>query len=480
MKKTLWAILVLGFVCRLLYLGGRQLDTDELLLATAVRGDSAAALLNRFGTGALFPVPLNVLAQKLSVILLGESNWALRFPSVLFSTLSLWVLFRAATYLFGERVALCTTALLAILPLHYHFSQEAGPGSLFFLLSLVSYDCLLRNAAGSQAGWISRLGLAVALTLLFYTSPLAAFVVASQFICLLFAPAITDWNKGECTSAQPPGGDASHRLRMLAVYTSCALASLALFYPWARFAWVPGRLASLPHLPSWRFLYLGIKELGDNSYPATLILLIGACIGFYALRRHKQFQRLRWLLVWLFSLVPMPLLCDSMVRSHLSTTCLIPLSAPLVLLAGYGVSFVGERLTILDEPPIQVSAPAIAYLVLSAAVSTFIAHRHWQRVEVDWAGAASYLKTKLSPGDELTVPIGASLLEYYEPIELYRMGRLDPGSGKSVDRPGIRRAVVCADGARPDPCRAFRKAAGNDPAWSRLELRGLTVFERPK
>ncbi|PYV12689.1 MAG: hypothetical protein DMG07_16630 [Acidobacteria bacterium] len=223
------------------------------------------------------------------------------------------------------------------------------------------------------------------------------------------------------------------------------------------------------------------KELGDNSYPMSVLLLAGSWTGARALRRHGRDGTLRFLLLWATASI-VPLLAVEIWSGYFFAIRQILFTTPaLVLLAGYGLSHVGERLTILDLLPHRTSAPAIAYAGLTVIVSVAIAVRHWRSEPVDWRGTAQQLEDTLRQGDVVAMPQINALLEYYAPrLENFRADDLSAGPG-FLGREGVqRRFVVCLDSLRPDPCAAFRRAVERDPAWRRQQLRGFTQWQREK
>ncbi len=475
MRKTLGAILAAGFVYRLVFLGGGQLCTDELLQAIAVRGDSTHAVLVRLRASSILSTPLNVAVQKLLTSVFGESAWALRLPSVIFATLALWVIFRIASRMFHDRVALYSAALLALIPLNYHWSQQGQAHALYFLLSLTSYDLLLSISSGRESGvrgWVKLTGV---LTLLFYSNYLALSIVISHILCLLFAPVLTKGASAGAGASTVGERSSAGKRRLVAVYLACTCAAFVLFLPWARISWPAWTSAPWPHMPTLRILAGLLQGFGDNSYAATVLLLAASCTGVAALRLHGRRHELRWIFIWLCSLTPAVFLTDLLAKSGVSAVHFQPVLAPLILLAGYGLSYTGERLTILRELPLQLSAPAIAYMGLTAGLSVYIAQSHWRRVEVDWEGAARYAREVLRAGDELTAPIGVSFLDYYVPVGEYKKGHLNSAQTGERD---VRRLVVCVEGLRPDPYRPFKAAIAGDRSWERLELPGLTLFLR--
>mgnify|MGYP001041385296 CR=1 FL=1 len=484
MKKVLVIILGAGFAYRLLFLGKRQLWTDELMQALVARESSPEGMLARLQGGIVLPSPLDFLIQKGVVLVLGESPWALRLHAVLLGTLSLWIFFRIAQRLFGRRTALYATVLLALFPLHYHYSQEGRPYALFLFLTLICYELLLRKIMAEGAGWSDWAVLGIALALLLYTSFLGILVMLSQVAglaaSLILGSRITAARTRVILEGEKPDLP-SARLSQVAQYCCVAAAACLLFVPWARLAWqAPLAAAGLERL-SPRILLRIVKEIGDNSYPMTALLLLGGVTGVRALLRHGRRQALAWLAAWFGVSFPCLFLFELLTEYPFAVHQILHCTPPLILLAGYGLSYAGERFTILDQQPYRASSPALLYAGALLILSLSIARSHWSKELADWRGTAKALEAITRPGDELAMPEVSDLLEYHAPsLANFAAADLDPAPGSLRSADVSRRIVVCYDGMTPDPCSRFRPAAARDRNWTKLEFRGFSVFLRQK
>ncbi len=480
MKKILGLILGAGFVFRLLYLGRRQLWTDELLQALLLRTGSVSGMLLAMRDRIGLPAPLDSIIQKGFVLLLGESAWVLRLHAVLFGTLSIWVFFRIARSLFGDRVALYSTVLFAFFPLLHRYSQEAQPYALLTFLTLVSFELLLRAVARPSGNWRRWLAVAGSLVGLLYTSYLGTSIIVTQLSCLTLAA---------FAGSRPIGSSGAHETatgglpcvtwKDVLLYGLCALFAATLFIPWAILIWsrpVSILISDLlyPRLPLRLF-----KELGDNSYAVTALLFAGVVTGIRALRRHGRRQSLIWLTGWFVFAIPAVLVLDYLSGNGFMIAQILPAVPALLLLAGYGLSYVGERLTILEELPIQVSSPSLVFATGLLLMAAFVAYSHRNRELADWAGVAGYLQDTVKPGELLTIPEASALIEYYAPaLSEFRNGDPDVKSYLAVTGRTNRAIVVCANGLIPDPCAGVRSEALKDRRWSRRPFRGISVFIR--
>jgi uncharacterized membrane protein len=484
MKKYIGIILGVGFLHRLLFLGTRQLWTDELMQARIIKFGSLAEILKHLRDGMDLASPLDFLVQKSVSFLLGDSTWALRLHAVIFGTLSIWIFYRLARFLFGDRVAVYSAVLFAFFPLAYHYSQEARPYALLMFLTLLSYDLLLRQVYAKSKRWQGWVLVACVLTLLLYTSPLGSMILLSQLVGLVLSAA---WKPRP--EAGSHGGEhekaaldfSAARWSQVALYAAAALAACVLFYPWLRFVWTRPMIAPASEIANPKLVLRFIKELGDNSYPVAGMLLIGLITGVRALVRHGRRDAVRWLLTWFLVPIPALLLAELWAGYFFAIRHLLHATPPLVLIAGYGLSYVGERLTILPHLPYQLSSPAIVYAGLLVLMSVWIGQSHAHSEPADWRGTAAFLNDTVRPGDAVSMPGVYALLEYYSPaLESFRVGDLDPGPGSLAAGEVKRRIVVCYDKMWPDPCGGFRTPALKDPAWGKRQFTAFKVFFRAK
>jgi uncharacterized membrane protein len=478
MKKILGIILALGLIFRLLFLGKRQLWTDELIQALAVQAQSAEEMFRLLNAGIAFPSPLDSLVQRGVVGVLGGSAWSLRLHAAIFGAAAVFFFYRLSRHLFGERVALYCSALFAIYPLNLHYSQEAGPWSLLLMLTLASYDLLLRHVSGHSVagGWLL---LPVVLMLLLYAGLPGAAVLVSQALGLV----LTARAGRNATRHDPEKPEDLPRVQRsgILVYFGLAGIAVAAFLPWVLFSSGMSAPGTSIQLRDPKLALTILKEIGDSSYAVTGLLLAGAAAGIRALRLHGRIRILSWMLTWFFASLTAVLVIEAASGCPYAVRHLVHVVPPLVLLAGYGLSHVGERLRVLDQFPSALSTPAQLYCAALLIASAWITFSHWNKEPVDWAGTARFLAETAQPGDALTMPRVNLLIEYYSPnLARYRVDDLNPEPG-TLSSPDLkRRRVVCFNGMKPDPCASFRPQALKDKAWMRREFAGLTLFQREK
>ncbi len=473
MKKILGAVLALGAVYRLAFLGQRQLWTDELIQASVIRASSPHDLIKWLKAGVSLPAPLDYFIQKGFVVLLGESPWSLRLHAAILGSLSVWLFYRIASRMFGLRPALYATALFAIYPLHQHYSQEGRPFALLVFLTLASYDVLLRTAAvrTRRLGWVVLLAITI---LLLYSNILAIPVILAQAAGLVF---VASFIRNAAEPSRP--GSRNIGATDLVIYAIVAALAFVVYAPWVLYSWSKPLVVSRSDLVNPKILLVALKGLGDGSFPVAGLLLAGAVVGIRALRRHGNRSCLIWLLTWVVVYVAAVWVFDVWTGYFFAARQLVAASPALIMLAGYGMAHIGERLTILDELPYRISSPAQVYALMLLVMSVWVAQRHWRYDPADWRGTAQLLREDLKEGDALSAPMVHSLLEYLVPsLENFRSADMDPGPGTIAGGGANKRLVVCYNGMSPDPCRSFRDPASRDKSWTRFETRGFTIFER--
>jgi hypothetical protein len=484
LHKMVWIVIAAGGLFRFVFLGTRQLTTEELMQAVAARANSVGELLDCLRGGIFLATPLDHLIQKCVVVILGESTWALRLHAALLGILAIWMFYRMADFLFQKRVAVYSTILFAFFPLAYHYSQAGQPYGLFLLGTLLSYSLLQRIVAGGGRDSLDWIKLALLLVFLLYSSYLGVTVLISQLVGLLLL-----MRRKSARNSQPEISQGEERPihllsvepRQVLLYAGAAIIALLAFLPWAYSIWHKPSVAGVWEVLAIKLPVRIMKEFGDGSYVASVVLLMGLVAGIRALQRHRQQNLLLWLLTWgclsALPVVAFELWAGLPFAIHDVLHC----TPPLILISGYGLSYLGEQMTLLDRLPHRISSPAAAYAALLVLLSIGIASRHWRSEPVDWKGTAAYLQETARAGDAITMVKIHGLLEYYAPsLAGFRSYSLDPGPGSLSSSSVTRRIVVCLNDMPLDPSSAFQKSARKSPAWKMLQRRGFTIFMREK
>ncbi|MFH1641560.1 MAG: glycosyltransferase family 39 protein [Nanoarchaeota archaeon] len=170
-KKTIIILIVLvGTLLRIYNLSSESINFDEAGQLELMHNPDFD-----YGNPPFYYLFLNNWAT-----IFGTSELSIRFPSVIFGVLSIFMLYKLACLIFNEKVALLSALILALNPFHVFFSQQARMYSLFMLLSLLSlyyfFKILMKNKK-------SDLYLYLILNLLnLYTHYFAIFVLFSEIL----------------------------------------------------------------------------------------------------------------------------------------------------------------------------------------------------------------------------------------------------------------------------------------------------------
>jgi mannosyltransferase len=171
--------------------------------------------------------PLYYYLLWLWVRLAGTSEFALRFPSVVFGALTVPLLWVAARRLLGRRAAWLSILLVTLSPLHVYYAQEARMYTLLTFLGLLSSLLLLLHLLNLQSAnlrtpvvWAYILVTAAAL----YTHYFAFFLLAAQALYVAYR-----W------WAFPLPIRERVRVRVNRTYVIIPLSLFLLYLPWLPF-----------------------------------------------------------------------------------------------------------------------------------------------------------------------------------------------------------------------------------------------------
>ncbi|MFN8484088.1 MAG: glycosyltransferase family 39 protein [Anaerolineae bacterium] len=271
------AALLLGFALRVVRLGDANIWWDEGLATWAVRQGFLAT--TRWTAGDVHP-PLYFWALWPWVRMMGESEFAFRFLTVVVGTLTIAAVIVLGRIIGGPSVGVLAGLLLATARFHIWWSQEMRMYALAgLLLTLALYAMLRWWASGSRRAW---LGYILAATGGLYTIYLSVVMLLAANLWVLGA-LIAAWRRRETWVGR----------RLVAWVVAQALV-LVLFVPWLVYAvgkmssWSvaePINFAFVAQLQA-TLLTLGIStDIDRVLLPALLLSLIFAVGVVLLLRR---------------------------------------------------------------------------------------------------------------------------------------------------------------------------------------------------
>ena len=402
--RSLWFVFIFGALIRFLGLGHKQLWLDELIQAVRSSPSSLSGVLKSVADDRA-QAPLDYIVQHYLAGQLGHSEFALRFHAALFGTLTILALYYLARSVFDERVALITSILYAVYPLHHTYSQESRPYALFTLLTVCSYLLFWHLLlAGKAKTWLAYV---VVNTLLFYANYFGMFVVFSQFVfaCTLLAPRISE----SLPEIRKVG------LAFVSGLLATITASIALFIPWIVMGIGTNLVYSpLPEHFGFKLFLRFVKELSDRSFPLSIVLIAFAILGILKLR--STFGHLSFLLCWF--LLPLPLIFLLLyVEDYFFAIRQILFATPaLFMLISLGILYLSE---IAVKAKGTRGTAVVRWAVASVGLMSITQiGLHFPDRREDLRGAGQFLKRNVSGRDVVIAPGLGNVLSFYFP-EIY-------------------------------------------------------------
>jgi len=127
-KIILYGLVGLGFLLRIFHLGNQSLWFDEIITVHLAQLPLLAGLDQLLNQGIQL-TPLFHWIVKLWLFT-GTSEWALRFPAVFFSVLTIPLMYRLGKIYFNVPVGLFAVAIFAVNPFQIWYAQEVRAYSL--------------------------------------------------------------------------------------------------------------------------------------------------------------------------------------------------------------------------------------------------------------------------------------------------------------------------------------------------------------
>jgi len=170
--------IVLAFCIRISDLERQSLWNDEMFTMD-VAGHSIGSIQETLVTNYHHP-PLYFYFAYWSTSLFGMTAWAIRFPSVIFGTLTVGLIYLFGRKLFDSRAGIIAATLCLVAPFHLAYSQEGRPYALAGFLCLLSFYSFYRYI--TERDHVSAILYPLTTIVLLYTHHWGMFVVAVQII----------------------------------------------------------------------------------------------------------------------------------------------------------------------------------------------------------------------------------------------------------------------------------------------------------
>ena len=433
MRRRLLVVLILiAFGRGVLGLGAKSLWWDESLSLHRARLDLAGIVSNQITlTDSIQQVitvdnhpPLYFLLLRLAIQLLGESEFALRFPSLAFAVLTVPLLYATARRLIpGRRGAgLAAAALGALSPMYLWYGQEARMYTMVAFLSLLSFYLYIRaffESNRSRAGWIAAyVGASALLVLTHYLGALLIIAEAAVLAIMLVR------------------NRASRRLAMIAIGVLLVV-SLGALLNASRTMPADTDQLGFRFVPLFELLrdVLNSFSLGLSVDVADwyvilidLLFLLFALLGLGWLVRHER--RAAWLLAGYLILPIVSIYLLSFVRpAYMNSRHLILATPAFYLLAGTGLAAGspiarangGQRMSRMMPCLWAAAGCLLAAGIGYSTCNYFFDSRYSKDPHREWG---AYLREHSRPGDVVIVnpPHIAELYGYYASSDIPWVG----------------------------------------------------------
>ena len=382
-------LLLIAAVVRLIGLGLDSLWFDEVFSVRIARlGVSEIVSL---AARDVHP-PLYYLLLHFWTKLFGDTEFAVRMLSAVFSGLTVFVVYRLALMLFNRRTAIYTALLTALSPLQVFYAQEARMYALLACLSTISVYFFLRWLKDGER--LPAVLYVISTALLLYTHLYALFVVLAQFLyfaMLLFVARDV------------------FRERWRAWLTMCFITGL-LFVPWMLIAFQQASRAT-GHFwikePDWLAPLGTLIEYSGSLWVALLLLPLFAygvkrCCGQHAAAQVSPFGHLKtFLLLWLVLPICLPFILSKVMTPFYLTKYTLAASLPFYLFTAIGL--IQVRKTVAQTILILLICISLA-TVLRGELNTLKRER--------WRDAAYNVERQAMAGDVVLFNSAGSLLSY--------------------------------------------------------------------
>lgn len=173
----LLAILLLGLFLRIYHLGNESIWLDEAVSIKWANSNLFHILRDVSGD---VHVPLYPIVLHLWVYFFGDSEFSIRFPSLVFGFIAIFMIYKVGAVIFDKEVGILSALLLALSSFHIYYSREARMYSLMALLTLLSIYFFINLL--KERSLLASIGYIVSSILLMYTHIYGLFIIVAQNI----------------------------------------------------------------------------------------------------------------------------------------------------------------------------------------------------------------------------------------------------------------------------------------------------------
>lgn len=401
---ALFNIIVLALVLRMIYLGSKSLWLDEA--ANLLMAEQSFFSW----TNTLPPFYFAFLHFWLAF---GKSEVILRFPSVILGVLSVYIIFRIGTILYGEKEGLISAFLLSISQTAIFFSQNALYYSFFIPFSLLSvYFFLKMEEKSTKSNKFLFLG---SIVLNFYTHYFSLLILIA-FIIFKIIKYKKDADLKEIKSF--------FRLIVIFILLIAPIIPIFISETFSRSEASYNDFQFQTHLSidflSGIFTYLNVNSYYDEESMFLQIMAVLFLLGLIC--SLKNLKKTEFLLMWLF----LPIIFAAIITdfiSNLHIRYLIFILPALLLICSHGIVNIPNLINNLfkknGEETKKLNSLLIVLILMIVILSSIPNLEYYYKSEnYNWRGAAEFLEENAEDGSNVVLVPGFNSIPfnyYYKP-----------------------------------------------------------------
>jgi uncharacterized membrane protein len=391
------------------------------------------------GTFTRLIVPLGITELPTQV-----SDWLWRFPSVIFTTLTVAITYRLALYFVANTkyqianskyqihfIANSAALLLCLAPIAVKYTQEARMHALFMFLSAMS-TWLLFRALAQPGQWTRWLAFALATTANIYTMYFGFLILTAQASLIVFTILHLRFSifNSQFTIHNPQFTIPRFPKDILIGFSLATILAFLLYLPWwpvlftiLRKRAAVGAIEGGVGDPL-TFMRGVVRALGPMPEPIAWAFLFLFIIGLIFLVRHRGWPLAAFAALWLALPTVLPIFLGDPRALQFRYAFVLPIYLTITAYAIYhlGESInqqMGKQQITNRTPTIQSfdsaqdrpanlptfqhsSLPTFLFWLL--ATLSFIATLNiYNQTKPDWRSAAAYLDTHAAPADIILI-----------------------------------------------------------------------------
>ncbi len=395
-------ILVVGFLFRIYALESESLWMDEGYSLMFAKPDVVSIIkINSSTIECLSNPPFYSIILHFFIGLFGESETALRMPSVIFGCMSIFMIYKVGTLLFDENVGLLGALILAFSKFHIYYSQEARSYTLQVFLILLSFYFFIKFFR--KGNLIISIGYIISSLLLIFTHYFGVFIIFSQNI--IFVTIFLLFNRKDKPKI-------NHWISLQAIL-------IILFSPWiyVLLRMMNQQKGKVWFVPPVKLLFYTFLDFSGSIILLFLFLILTfISVIFWLRKRNKsgsgkakfnsfnnnllENNSIYFLLIWMLIPILFPFIFSRFFRPIYMVRYTIGASLPLYLFAAKGIKSIGSYKSI------KLSVIAIVLSLSFINLTQYYTTSYKDK----WRETANYVDQNAKSGDLVLFNSGDNIL----------------------------------------------------------------------